>query len=179
LRAVSKSLAAIFSRSCILSPHCIWLCGHNRFGKRCRFGIGLNAQGEQRKNRAARLTIGRPLRFSGLSGQTARPHRPNPRRRPSWSQRGAFGPAPKTREWNKSYPSELEVKKSGRDLMDRITHCPKCEKRRVPVVSLSGRTDLQCISCDDPVVKWAESPFIAPEKPVVAEPASHSAGTQS
>jgi hypothetical protein len=26
LRAVSKSLAAIFSRSCILSPHCISLC---------------------------------------------------------------------------------------------------------------------------------------------------------
>jgi hypothetical protein len=63
--------------------------------------------------------------------------------------------------------------------MDRITHCPKCGKRRVPVITLSGRTDLQCISCDDPVVKWAESPFIAPEKPVVAEPVSHSAGTQS
>jgi len=40
--------------------------------------------------------------------------------------------------------------------MDPITHCPKCRKRRVPVVTLSGRTDLQCISCDDPTVKWAE-----------------------
>jgi hypothetical protein len=63
--------------------------------------------------------------------------------------------------------------------MDRITHCPTCGKRRVPVVTLSGRTDLQCISCDDPVVKWAESPFIAPERPVVAEPVSNSAGTRS
>jgi hypothetical protein len=71
------------------------------------------------------------------------------------------------------------VKKIGRDLVERITHCPKCGKRRVPVIILSGRTDLQCISCDDPVVKWAESPFIAPEKPVVAESVSHSAGTQS
>jgi hypothetical protein len=54
--------------------------------------------------------------------------------------------------------------------MDRITHCSKCGKRRVPVITLSGRTDLQCISCDDPVVKWAESPLTAPEKPIVAEP---------
>jgi hypothetical protein len=54
--------------------------------------------------------------------------------------------------------------------MDRITHCPKCGKRRVPVVTFSGRTDLQCISCDDPTLKWAESPLIAPEKPIVAEP---------
>jgi hypothetical protein len=52
--------------------------------------------------------------------------------------------------------------------MDEITHCSKCGKRRVPVVTLSGRTDLQCISCDDPAVKWAESPVIAPEKPIVA-----------
>jgi hypothetical protein len=58
--------------------------------------------------------------------------------------------------------------KIGRDLMDQVTHC-KCGKRRVPVITLSGRTDLQCISCDDPVVKWAESPLIAPEKPIVAE----------
>jgi hypothetical protein len=50
--------------------------------------------------------------------------------------------------------------------MDRITHCPKCGKRRVPVIIFSGRTELQCISCDDPA---AESPHIAPEKPIVAE----------
>jgi hypothetical protein len=55
--------------------------------------------------------------------------------------------------------------------MDPIMLCPKCGKRRVPVVTFSGRTDLQCISCDDPAVKWAESPLIAPEKPIVAEPA--------
>jgi hypothetical protein len=39
----------------------------------------------------------------------------------------------------------------------------------VAVVTISGRTDLQCISCDDPAVKWAESPLTAPEKPIVAE----------
>ena len=55
------------------------------------------------------------------------------------------------------------------NLMDRTTHCPKCGKRLVPVVTISGRTDLQCISCDDPAVKWAESPVTAPEKPIVGE----------
>jgi tRNA(Ile2) C34 agmatinyltransferase TiaS len=56
------------------------------------------------------------------------------------------------------------------DIMDRTTRCPKCGKRMVLVVALSGRTDLQCISCDDPAVKWAESPLTVPEKPIVAEP---------
>jgi hypothetical protein len=54
--------------------------------------------------------------------------------------------------------------------MNRITHCAKCGKRMVPVVTFSGRTDLHCISCDDPAVKWAESPLTAPEKPIDAEP---------
>jgi hypothetical protein len=53
--------------------------------------------------------------------------------------------------------------------MDRITRCDKCGKRLVPVVTLSGRTDLQCISCDDPAVKWAESPLTVPEKPIAAD----------
>jgi tRNA(Ile2) C34 agmatinyltransferase TiaS len=54
--------------------------------------------------------------------------------------------------------------------MDRTTRCPKCGKRLVPIVTISaGRTDLQCISCDDPAVKWAESPLTAPEKPFVLE----------
>ena len=35
----------------------------------------------------------------------------------------------------------------------------------VPVVTIFGRTDLQCISCDDPAVKWAESPLAAPDLP--------------
>ena len=51
--------------------------------------------------------------------------------------------------------------------MDRTMRCPKCGKGMLPVVALSGRTDLQCISCDDPVVKWAESPVTVPEKPIV------------
>jgi hypothetical protein len=53
--------------------------------------------------------------------------------------------------------------------MDQITRCPKCGKRVIPVVTISGRTDLQCISCDDPAVKWAESPLTAPEKPIATE----------
>jgi hypothetical protein len=53
--------------------------------------------------------------------------------------------------------------------MDRTTCCPKCGKRMVSVVTISGRTDLQCIGCDDPAVKWAESPLTAPEKPIVVE----------
>ena len=54
--------------------------------------------------------------------------------------------------------------------MDRITRCPKCGKRMLRLSPISGRTDLQCISCDDPAVKWAESPLTAPEKPIIAEP---------
>ena len=42
-------------------------------------------------------------------------------------------------------------------------------KRMLPVVTISGRTDLQCISCDDPAVKWAESPVTAPEQPIVLD----------
>ena len=53
--------------------------------------------------------------------------------------------------------------------MDRTTRFQKCGKRMVPVVTISGRTDLQCISCDDPAVKWADSPFTALEKPIVLE----------
>ena len=53
--------------------------------------------------------------------------------------------------------------------MDRVTRCPKCGKRMVPVVTISGRTELQCISCDDPAVKWAQSPLKVPDKPVAAE----------
>jgi hypothetical protein len=53
--------------------------------------------------------------------------------------------------------------------MDRITRCPKCGKQNVPVITISGRTDFQCISCDDPAVKSAESPPTAPEKTIVLE----------
>ena len=34
--------------------------------------------------------------------------------------------------------------------MDQITRCAKCGKLLEPVVTMSGRIDLQCISCDDP-----------------------------
>jgi hypothetical protein len=53
--------------------------------------------------------------------------------------------------------------------MDPATRCPKCGKRIVPVVVISGRTELQCISCDDPAAKWAESPLTAPEKLIATE----------
>jgi hypothetical protein len=53
--------------------------------------------------------------------------------------------------------------------MDQTTRCPKCRKRMVSVVTISDCTDLQCISCDDPAVKWAESPLTVPEKPIVVE----------
>jgi hypothetical protein len=53
--------------------------------------------------------------------------------------------------------------------MTQTTCCPKCGKRMVPVVTISGGTDLQCISCDDPALKSAESPPTAPEKPIVLE----------
>ena len=59
--------------------------------------------------------------------------------------------------------------------MDRTTRCPKCGKRLTSVATISGRTDLQCISCDDPAVKWAESPLIVPEKPIVVERLDRSA----
>jgi tRNA(Ile2) C34 agmatinyltransferase TiaS len=69
-----------------------------------------------------------------------------------------------TLDWNKNASSGLWVKiREG--LMDQITRCPKCGKRMAAVVTISGRTDLQCISCDEPAV--AESPRTAPEKPVV------------
>jgi len=71
-------------------------------------------------------------------------------------------------ERNKSPCFSLGVK-NREDVMDQITRCPKCGKRMIPVVTISGRTDLQCISCDDPAVKWAESPLTAPEKPVATE----------
>ncbi len=48
------------------------------------------------------------------------------------------------------------------------TRYPKCGKRMAPVVTVSGRADFQCISYDDPTVRWAESPRTAPEKPMVA-----------
>jgi phage FluMu protein Com len=57
--------------------------------------------------------------------------------------------------------------------MECITRCTKCGKLLEPVVAISGRTELQCISCDDPAVKWAESPLTVPESPDLAEPAAH------
>jgi hypothetical protein len=49
------------------------------------------------------------------------------------------------------------------------TRCAKCGKRMVPVITIAGRTELQCISCDDPAAKWAESPPTAPSRPIVTE----------
>ena len=58
--------------------------------------------------------------------------------------------------------------------MERITRCVKCGKLLEPVIAISGRTELQCISCDDPAVKWAEAPLTAaPENPIADQPAAH------
>jgi phage FluMu protein Com len=52
--------------------------------------------------------------------------------------------------------------------MDRVTRCLHCGKRMVPAPSFSGRTELQCVFCDnlDPLkieaAKWADSPLAAP-----------------
>jgi phage FluMu protein Com len=53
--------------------------------------------------------------------------------------------------------------------MAQITRCKKCGKRLVPVVTICGNIDLQCISCDNPAVKLAHSPPTAPEKPTELE----------
>jgi hypothetical protein len=53
--------------------------------------------------------------------------------------------------------------------VDQTTRCKKCGKRLVPVVTIGGHTDLQCISCDDPTVKLAHSPPTAPEEPTELE----------
>jgi tRNA(Ile2) C34 agmatinyltransferase TiaS len=64
---------------------------------------------------------------------------------------------------------------------NQTTRCKKCGKRMVPVITIAGRTDLQCISCDDPAVRWAESPAITPEEtqssPVKPRPSRLSTAT--
>jgi hypothetical protein len=55
------------------------------------------------------------------------------------------------------------------DLMDEVTRCTKCGKQTFPVFTLSGRTELQCICCDDPAVKLAQSPATAPDEPIVVK----------
>ena len=55
------------------------------------------------------------------------------------------------------------------DLMDQVTQCTKCGKRTVPVFTLSGGTELQCICCDDPAVKLTQSPATAPDETVAVE----------
>jgi hypothetical protein len=59
LRAGSKSFAAIFSRSCILSPLHFAVQNTTDLGKRCLFGVGLNAQGEAALVRDAAAGIDR------------------------------------------------------------------------------------------------------------------------
>jgi len=107
---------------------------------------------------------------------TARPQPRSPMGRGRASPR--FGKATLHRteqcRFGRGLIARVKGEKIGRIAMDRLTRCPKCGKRMVPVVTFSGRTDLQCISCDDPAVKWADSTPIAPEKPIVAEPVASS-----
>jgi len=53
--------------------------------------------------------------------------------------------------------------------MDRTTGCPKCGKRNAPGSHHLRSHRPPCISCDDPAVKWAESPVTVPEKPIVLD----------
>lgn len=50
--------------------------------------------------------------------------------------------------------------------MDSTTRCLHCGKRLVPVASVSGRTELECIWCHDPMSgksgRWAESSLARP-----------------
>ena len=88
----------------------------------------------------------------------------------SWNDDGELQTS--TLQWNKNSISELGAT-NGASVMERVTRCAKCGKLLEPVVAISGRTELQCISCDDPAVKMAERPPTAPESPDRAEPAAH------
>jgi hypothetical protein len=78
LRAVSKSLAAIFSRSCILSPTAFRSAEHNRSEE--ALSVRYPTQGEQRW---------RAMRRPGSTG-TPIARRPNPHQRPSASRQTAI-----------------------------------------------------------------------------------------
>jgi hypothetical protein len=65
------------------------------------------------------------------------------------------------------------MEKIGVSVTESMTRCAKCGKLLEPVVGISGRTELECISCDDPAVKLAEGPLTAPEKTIAVEPAAH------
>jgi len=111
--------------------------------------------------------------FHLLKGPDAEDH--TPFETAEWHEQSIMA-RPDTLDWNKSLSSWLGLKKSEGPMdqtmqgpVDQTTRCPKCGKRMVPIVTISGRTDLQCISCDDPAVKWAESPVTTPEKPIVLD----------
>jgi hypothetical protein len=46
----------------------------------------------------------------------------------------------------------------------QTTRCSSCGKRLVPMAGYNGRTELQCIRCDDPMKsdRWASSPLSRP-----------------
>lgn len=52
--------------------------------------------------------------------------------------------------------------------MDRVSRCVHCGKRLVSTLSFTGRTESQCVFCDnlDPMkmesAKWASSPLATP-----------------
>jgi hypothetical protein len=71
-----------------------------------------------------------------------------------------------TLEWNKTSSFELRVKKSGGSY-GSDNALPEMRKANGSGVTISGRTDFQCIGCDDPAVKWAESSPTVPEKPII------------
>jgi hypothetical protein len=46
----------------------------------------------------------------------------------------------------------------------QTTRCSSCGKRLVPMAGYNGRTELQCVRCDDPMKsdRWASSPLSRP-----------------
>ncbi len=42
--------------------------------------------------------------------------------------------------------------------MDRVTRCMHCGERMVPMPGLNGRTELNCVFCDDPEQFEADPP---------------------
>jgi hypothetical protein len=50
--------------------------------------------------------------------------------------------------------------------MKSVTCCERCGHKLIPTLGLSGRTELACLWCEDPLkteaAKWAESPLAEP-----------------
>jgi len=72
--------------------------------------------------------------------------------------------------WNRGSRSGLAMNNPGGSSHGSNNAAARnAESDLVPVITICGNIDLQCISCDDPAVKLAHSPPTAPEKPTELE----------